>query len=739
MRRPLGLLFLVASALPACHHKPVSDLGPSADAAGWLGPDTVTVDLLRAGDEEGARSRIFVQARLPDGELGVFMVDTGAAISALSEDTAERLKLPVERNWGSVEGLGGRTDYHRAVMPQLVVGDAIVPDVEFAVGVRGVPKYAGFMPLDGILGNNVWSRFVAEIDYPADLLVLHRPGTRKMPRWSAPMRFDGGHVFTPIGLVTASDPAQSGTTLIQIDTGASGLLVSGANAMPFDVGSQPGLYSEGIEPVYGIGAAETMPANVFFRRTRHVPLSKIDFGGRKQSIEQLYAQWLNFDASPAIGPADMPGLAGHELMHHWNAVFDFQGQRFALEKSRRKPRKVNGHRVLLEQDVARYGDDPARALYRAKLHAGLDELDRTEALLEQFLGASPSPKDAAEARMLLATVRRYEGDLEGAWAAIETMRPDELVEQGEIIASVNGFLLDGRAEEALALADRAIRDYQARKPEEKPAPPPDPKATFLPASDRAPAPGAAPPEPEWEATAEADAHVARADALLALRRFDEANTELLVAANLVENPDAHLLRRARVALARGDRHGAMAHIRRLLQLYPSNGQWLWFYATLIDGVGTPQEKETFRADMQDAIARLHGDHRPLDYMVVAHHILGDQERAVALMNEGIERDCGREELDAASRDNCVAWYKAMGGVDPDDALRRIEAALAAEGDRSDFLDTRAMVHLARGEWAAARDYSVKAARMSPDDVYMLWQAERIADIARRMTESQAAK
>jgi hypothetical protein len=40
-----------------------------------------------------------------------------------------------------------------------------------------------------------------------------------------------------------------------------------------------------------------------------------------------------------------------------------------------------------------------------------------------------------------------------------------------------------------------------------------------------------------------------------------------------------------------------------------------------------------------------------------------------------------------------------------------------------------MVHLARGEAESAVTSAKSAARLSPDDVYMVWQAERIAEIA----------
>jgi tetratricopeptide (TPR) repeat protein len=698
--RSVALLAL-CGAMPALA-RPAPDDRSIYDIAGpptYEGPDEVKVDLLRPGKEGPARTRIYVQATLPDGEKGLFLVDTGAAISVLSEETAERLKLPLQHDMGVAEGMGGRTTYDEAVIPELRLGEAVVKEVEVAVGVNGVPDHAGWMPLDGILGNNVWQQFTLEIDYPADLLVLHRPGTVKLPKRAAPMHFDGGHVYTPIEVTTATDPPRSGPIVVMIDTGASELTIGGPRALPFEIA-----YSEGIEPLLGIGAADTMPPHAFFQHTRRIPLDKVGLGGRQVDVD-FEAQWINYtEDGPRVGPQNLPGLAGHELLAENTAWFDYQGGQFALSKSTHKKRVLDGHQVLLDQDVARYGDDASRYRFRAEMYTALEEWEKADTLLMGYLATNPEPKEAGKARVLLAAVRRLEGDLEGAWKALAPMSPAELVEQGEIVATVNGLLLDGRTEEALALSDAAIEGYSKEQVGED----------------------------DYDPFADAAAHTARSDVFLALERYGEANDELLQSARILDNPDAQLLRRARVALAEGDRYGAMAHVRRMLQLYPSNGQYLWFYATLVTASGP--DADTFRADMTDAIGRLHQSDRPLDYMVMAHHLLGEQEQAETLMREGLERDCDALE-EQANRENCYAWYYAMAGVEQDEALRLVDHALQLEGDRSDFLDTKAMVHLSRGELQKAHEAAMAAARLSPDEIYMLWQAERIGQIA---TEKSAA-
>lgn len=696
----VALVALCATGLAEAKKPPPAvQIPPGFD---YIGPDKVQVDLLRASP---GGNRIFVQVMLPDGKPGLFMVDTGASISAISEDTAKRLGLEIERDWGSIAGLGGTSTVHGATVPVLKIGDAEIHDVAFAVGAPGVPEYAGWMPLDGIIGDNVLARFTVEIDYPGDRMILHRPGTAKMPKNTAPMYFDGGGAYATLGIRTDTDPDPKKTVpldtrvTIQLDTGASDLILAGPQAFPYDgpKGTEP--WTEGIEPVLGIGAADTVPANSFFRSTRRIPVESVYLGGKLVKTPELQAQWMNFDKGPSFGPQGFVGLAGHELFADHVSFFDFLGGGFALANHHGPKRQRDGNAVLLAQDIASYGkDDVTRYLFRARLETALDHLPDADSLLTAFIASNPpaNAKDTGEARVLLATIRRAKGDLDGAWKALEPMTPDELVAQGEIIASVNGLLLEDRAPEALALADAAVKAYSKES-----------------AGD------------DYDASLASSSYTARADVLLQMGKPEEASDELRVAAHLLENPDAQLIRRARIALAEGDRYGAIADVRRLVQLYPSTGMYLWFYATLVQGT---DDEGTFRADMADAIGRLHPYEQPLDYMTHAYHLLGDQAEAETLMNQGIARDCDPMP-DAPTRGNCTAWYYAMAEVEPDKSLKLIDKAMSATGDRSDFLDTAAMVHLSRDEFEDAHTSAVAAARMSPDEIYMLWQAERIGQIA----------
>lgn len=635
------------------------------------------IDLLRAGP--GAE-RLYVQATLPDGSTGVFLVDTGADISVLTDEHALRLSLDAGRET-PLWGLGGTQQARVTTLPSLALGDVVVRDVLVAVGVKGVSD-AGFVPVAGILGNNVWSRFTLEIDYPADLLVLHPPGAGPERGRGAPMFFDGAHVSTLVEVTTKGERRTTRGIVAEVDTGASELTLCAGVGLPL-----AGDHTEGLEMLLGIGASETLPPYRFLQMTRRVPVDAVSIGGVEVDVE-IPARWVGYDRAGSMACDDaliggMKALIGHEYLARHRVVFDYALGRLALLPSRRPPRQLDGHAVLHAQEVAAHGEAPERGLYRGKLLLGLGRNDDALRAFRAFVAAPDvAPDERAEARVWAARVLRDQGRHEEAWKALDGITPGELVDQDLVVGTVNGLVFEGRIDEALALAGAALAER---------------------------------PDAGW-------AHVAHADVLHHLGDHERAQAELLEAARLDEYPDAHLLRRARVALAAGDRYGSMAHVRRQIELYPHDGKTLWFYALLAQDAA---ERETFRADLEAAMARLHPFQRPFDFLVAAHRVLGDD--ATSWLAEGTKAHCDPLP-EGTDEDNCLAWYWALAGLEPEQALTRIDRALAATGPRSDYLDTKAMVHLSRGEVALARTAAHEAARLAPDDVYMLWQAERIAQL-----------
>ena len=629
------------------------------------GPRRDSVPLYRAYD--GA-DKIYVRAEVPGaGEL-VFLVDTGASVSVISDELAATLGLMVQDRGEELVGLGGRTAWRRALLPELRLGRFRFHNVDVAVGVPGVPTQSGLVPVDGLIGNNLWGQLQIAVDYKANRMDLARPGRLPVPGTATPMTFNGQHVSTAVVLV--ADGTRRAVTL-EVDTGARGLVLSGTAGEGLEA-----LCTEGEEVILGVGAGDDVPTDNFIRLTRRVPVTSVELGGGLVQ-KKLDATWINYDQDQEeFGPPDLRGLIGFDVMEDQHVTFDYAGGRFAVTPSTRRARFHDLHDGLLRS--LRGSSTPESVWLRASTYAFQGDLKRAEDLLGRWVMATP---DDAKGRVLYARVRRAEGDVAGALDLLRGMDPAALAEEGEIIATVNGLWLAGELDAAAALADAAV---------------------------------AAAPESAEAWVALSDMRRVRGDLSGAREAISRAN-------RLDERPDGHLLRRALISDAEGDAVGTIALTRQLLDRNPTWGASLWLYA--MEAAGSADEA-LCRRDLDEALARLHPGDRPYDFAARARRALGDAEQAGALGLAGKTRDCV-EANEPASQANCQAWYSAMTGQDLESADANIAAAMAAHPERSEFIDTAAVLKEVQGDLEQARALSWKAASLSPDDIYLLWQAARL--------------
>jgi tetratricopeptide (TPR) repeat protein len=400
----------------------------------------------------------------------------------------------------------------------------------------------------------------------------------------------------------------------------------------------------------------------------------VELGGARVE-ERIQTSWL---PQPGRGaPLRLKGLAGHELFDGHRMVLDYLGRSIALVPSERPPEARSVNEWALAQ--LKRPRTPEERLDKARLLAILDEPDAARSLLERQLRKTP---DDTEMRVLLARLHRMRGDGDKAHVLLSELSVGALVDEGEIDGFVNSLWLDGEGERARAMAEQAV----AERPEE---------------------PGA------W---------VALADTAWLQGDAPRARTALRQANELAHEPDGLLLRRALVSHQEGDLHGAVTHLRRLLQLYPGGPVAPWMYAWMVQQT---DEAPLALHDLDRARARLHAGEGALDFYAAAYRTLGRSDAARELMTAGLTRDCGRSESDAG-RQNCEAWYRAVAGLELDTAREAIEAAVEADPQNHQYLDTLAVVLEAQGEQGRALEAARAAARTNPSDVYLLWQAHRLA-------------
>lgn len=657
-------LFLLASALA---QNPVA----ASIAAG--APRSATLDLWRPW---AGADKIYVMAGLPDGSSELFLVDTGASVSVLNEDVAKRLGITAKDGGGTIQGLGGTVPWMRASIPSIELGGIKVNNVDVAVGVPGVPDQAGALPVAGILGDNVWGNFTLVVDYPADVLELYRPKAYRVKRSEHPMLFDGSQPVTPITIRAEKDgQTVERQVMLEIDTGAHDLLMAGGVAEPFR-----NVTTVGVEPVLGVGAdLDTLPEADFLQLTRRIPVTHVAFGDHGYDYKTS-ARWVGSD-TPTNRPGNMSGLIGYNVFKDYRLVMDFPGEHIVLETSNKHPKRhFDAVKAYLERERNLHGEDPARAIIRARLLVADNDIAGARATVEKAL---ETRKEDVELRVMLARIQRYQDQIEAAIATLRDLPPAKLVDEGEWSAFINSLILSNHIPEALQRAEAALN------------------------------------EPNLEDPVKAELLVALSDALLASGRLNQAEAAIDDATSISGGTNGHLLRKARIAYAAKDRYGTIVVMRQLLEIYPLNGIPMWLYGLMLH----PADQGTFVADITRALGRLHPGDQPWDFAGAAWALVGEKEKSKAALTAGYQRDCA--ELEGAERANCDAWYWTLGNERLDEADKRIHEALTAEPTNSAFEDTATMVSLAAGRREDAIAHARRAATLSPDDPYLLWQLSRL--------------
>lgn len=651
--------WLAVGASVGCLHTRSLPSSPALSSS-----QSMTSTALYRAYEDGAR--IYIEADLGDGVPRFFLVDTGASVTTLSQDVADELGLETAERGNWLRGLAGAVRWKEGVLDTVQIGDFAIENVVVAVDVPGVPTAAGAVPIAGLMGNNVWGQFALAIDYPAGIMELHHPGTLNMPETSQTITFNGQHIIAPATLaITQGDaPPQQHELFFTVDTGASGLLLSGGSVQGLSAAA-----TTGVELIYGVGRGDDLPASNFLQETRRLPVEAVEIGG--VSVEESFtATWI--EDSQRMG-----SLLGHHVLDKHRVLIDYEGQKLALVPSAHPAMQPNLH-DRYGQWLAKRRNGAAHPLERVEVLVYQEDHERAADLLRQHLRSTPGD---AQGTIMLAQLIRFQGQPTQAIETLQQLPIEDLVEYGAIVSLVNALWLEDRLPEAIELANTAITAF-----------------------------------PE-----DALAWLAHADAQRAAGELNAARAALKRANTIDQNPDGHLLRRAWIASEEGDHFAAITHIRRLVDLYPNGAVAPWFYALLVQD---SEHTDLFLRDVGNARDRLHPGDGPLDFYAGAYAVVGESTLANSLRDEGLERDCVQMS-NADSRRNCEAWYQALTRASLDESLEQAQTAVNNHPNRPDYLDTLAVVQEACGNVEAARDAAWRAASLDPGDVYFLWQADRL--------------
>ena len=238
-------------------------------------------------------------------------LDTGAALSVISEEFAGELGLEIEGNIKG-KGAGGTVDVSLTTLPPFSL-----QGIQFAeqnVAVIDMKDLNRMLDVEvaGILGYDFLSRFVTKIDYANELVSFYDTET---------FEYIGNghevdvHIKNNVFMVEATlDDEHSGTWLF--DVGASTTSLHGAYALRSRISEKKGV--EGL----GRGAGNTF-------RTKKVKCKKFEFAGFTVGNPVVS---FSYGGTDTVFTADEIGTLGNTLFRNFIIYCDYANERVIIEK-----------------------------------------------------------------------------------------------------------------------------------------------------------------------------------------------------------------------------------------------------------------------------------------------------------------------------------------------------------------------------------------------------------------------
>lgn len=262
--------------------------------------------------------RPIIQIRLGRSEKPLnFVLDTGAGMSVLSEQTARRLNIKPVARGGSARGVGGdgKFDIVYGFLRLIYIGD---------VKIKNVPIYIRKFhtinnEIDGYIGLSLISKFLTTIDYgDSTFELINKNSVGKRPvddqDLSLPLR------LTTSGFLSGEVQLEGLETPLNfiVDTGASISVISDDIAQ-----------TEGIrhfikdEKMRIIGAAGVTDSVSSFL------LPRITFG--THSRQSIKAVALDLDIINETAGFEQAGILGGNFLKNYRLTFDFQNSKVIFE------------------------------------------------------------------------------------------------------------------------------------------------------------------------------------------------------------------------------------------------------------------------------------------------------------------------------------------------------------------------------------------------------------------------
>ncbi|MDO8629573.1 MAG: aspartyl protease family protein [Phycisphaerales bacterium] len=268
---------------------------------------------------EIVNNHIYLPVRVNGSEPLGFILDTGAEATALNKSRAEALRLKLH---GTLEAQGAGGSADAAIVTGMTFS---LPGVELpnqtgaAIPLDALEPFEG-RRIDGVLGYELFSRCIVEVDYAASRVTLHDPARYSVggSGVSVPIVLEGKcpHVDATVGW--ADGRTVQGRFLV--DAGARGAL-----ELNTAFSASTPLTGSTLRTVCGIGIG----GESFCRlgRVASLRIGAVEIANPIAGFSE--------DAKGAMANPDRAGLIGGEILRRFKVTFDYAGKRMILERNDR--------------------------------------------------------------------------------------------------------------------------------------------------------------------------------------------------------------------------------------------------------------------------------------------------------------------------------------------------------------------------------------------------------------------
>jgi predicted aspartyl protease len=256
---------------------------------------------------------VYLQVRLDGKGPFEFLCDTGGA-NIVTPEVAKSLGLP---SAGTLQGRGvgeKSEDVGLTKVKSLEVGEATLSDQVFAVyPLADLAKAEGLLP-QGLIGYEVFKRFVVTVDYERGRLILTLPSAFSYTGAGTVVPFKFNNHIPQVEGEIDGIPGR-----FDIDTGSrSSLTILAPFAEKHNLKEK---YGAKIEAVTGWGVGG--PARGWIVRTHVLKLGGVTIEG---AVADLSVQKSGAFVDPYVA-----GNVGAGVLQRFNIVFDYGGQRLIFE------------------------------------------------------------------------------------------------------------------------------------------------------------------------------------------------------------------------------------------------------------------------------------------------------------------------------------------------------------------------------------------------------------------------